>query len=89
MSSNKNTPQSRAGNTKKKASARANATQRMDAAENRGQPGKATRPSKTNPSAQSMSQQRFPGETPLTGEDRPATRQGGKKGQGSSRKSRA
>ncbi|HYE20642.1 MAG TPA: hypothetical protein VEA69_19495 [Tepidisphaeraceae bacterium] len=89
MSSNKNTRQSRAGNTKKKATARQNATQRMDTVDRRGERGKSTAGSKTNPSTQSMSQQRFPGETPLTGEDRPANRQGGKKGQGSSRKTRA
>ena len=29
---------------------------------------------------------RYPGETPLTGEDRPAARAGDKRGQGSSRK---
>ena len=34
-----------------------------------------------------VSQGRFPGETPLTGEDRPSTRAGDKKGKGSRRKS--
>ena len=33
-----------------------------------------------------VSQGRFPGETPLTGEDRPAGATGGKKGRGSRRK---
>jgi hypothetical protein len=39
-------------------------------------------------SDQSVSQSRFPGETPLTGEDRPSDRPGGKRGQGSKRKAK-
>jgi len=53
--------------TKKKASARATAT------------GKAAGRAKVPVSTKQASQSRYPGETPLTGEDRPANRPGGKR----------
>jgi hypothetical protein len=60
---------------KKKASARQNADERIARRERVPEQGRprAPRSNKAN------SQGRFPGETPLTGEDRPADRSGGKK----------
>ena len=58
---------------KGKASARANATKKIAGRERSG----AT--PKVQGSEQEISQSRFPGETPLTGEDRPADQPGGKK----------
>jgi hypothetical protein len=69
--------------SKQKTTARKNATKKMEGRERTG-----TR-AKVAPSDQAASQRRFPGETPLTGEDRPTDRAGGKRGQGSSRKSKA
>jgi hypothetical protein len=63
------------GTKKGKASAQANATER---AHNRERTG-GGRAVKVPPSDKQVSQGRFPGETPLTGEDRPADRPGGKK----------
>ena len=79
MAAKKATPTKRAGD-KQKTTARKNATKRMEGRERVG-PGQ-----KAPPSDQRASQGRFPGETPLTGEDRPADRPGGKRGQGSKRK---
>jgi hypothetical protein len=57
---------------KKKATARENA--------NQGVAGRRNAPQRASaPSDKEASQGRFPGETPLTGEDRPADRPGGKK----------
>lgn len=67
---------------KKKASARQNATARI--AEQRGTRGKTRVPLGNKTSSQS----RFPGETPLTGEDRPA-RKPGEKAWGQSRSGKA
>jgi hypothetical protein len=64
---------------KKKASAPQHAAQREQR-----QQGRAT--ATTRRSAKTISQSRYPGETPLTGEDRPADRAGNKRGRGSSRK---
>src|SRR2546421_2734095 len=58
---------------KKKASARQNAQNRIE--EQRGTRGGRARVPK---SVKEMSQRRFPGETPLTGEDRPLREPGGK-----------
>jgi hypothetical protein len=58
---------------KKKASARQNAQNRIE--EQRGTRGGRARVPK---SIKEMSQRRFPGETPLTGEDRPMREPGGK-----------
>jgi hypothetical protein len=58
------------GNRKKKATARQHAAERV--ATRRGTASRAAVPTKQ------ISQSRFPGETPLTGEDRPASRPGGK-----------
>jgi hypothetical protein len=72
MASAKSTRPSRSGNTKKKATAQQNAAERMSA---RGAaPGEISVP----PSARRVSQERFPGERPLTGEERPIDRAGGK-----------
>ena len=60
--------------SKGKATAKANATKRVADREPRG------RSPKVPPSHQETSQRRYPGETPLTGEDRPLRRAGGKKG---------
>jgi hypothetical protein len=66
--------------SKGKATARQNATKRV--AERRGSPGKVS----VRGTDKEVSQSRYPGETPLTGEDRPMDRPGGKKGEGSGRK---
>jgi hypothetical protein len=66
---------------KKKASAPQHAAQREQR-----QQGRAAATATTRRSAKKISQSRYPGETPLTGEDRPSRRAGGKRGQGSSRK---
>ena len=58
--------------SKKKPSAKAHATRRL---EERPGTGEARVPQ----SIKKISQDRFPGETPLTGEDRPAEGTGGKK----------
>ena len=57
---------------KKKATARENANQRAAGRRDAPQGPSA-------PSDKEASQRRFPGETPLTGEDRPVDRPGGKK----------
>jgi hypothetical protein len=67
---------------KRKTTARKNATKKMEGREGRA-PG-----AKLRGADQTLSQSRFPGETPLTGEDRPANRPGGKRGQGSKRKAK-
>ena len=78
MASKKSNPEKRS-TSKGKASARANATKRV-AERDRA-------PQRPNvPLDRAASKGRFEGETPLTGEDRPATRTGGKVGQGSKRK---
>ena len=74
MPANKKQP-----STKKKASAPQHAEQREQR-----QMGRAT--GTGTRSAKTISQSRYPGETPLTGEDRPSNRPGGKRGQGSRRK---
>lgn len=80
MPANKKGKKSGASATpKKKASAPQNAAQREQRQTGRAKP-------RTPRSAKEISISRYPGETPLTGEDRPATRAGGKRGQGSSRK---
>jgi hypothetical protein len=58
---------------KKKATARANARNRAQR-----QLGMSAAP-RTRQSVRDISQSRFPGETPLTGEDRPSSRRRGKK----------
>jgi hypothetical protein len=58
---------------KGKATARGNATRRM------ADSGVSGRARKVPTSHQEISQSRFPGETPLTGEDRPSQGSGGKK----------
>jgi hypothetical protein len=58
--------------TRKKASARQNAQSRIE--EQRGTRGSIRTPT----SHKEISQRRFPGETPLTGEDRPRRREGAK-----------
>jgi hypothetical protein len=76
MAANKSTTK----RSKGKATARANATQRAA----RQGVGEAAR--RTPPGNKLPSQSRFRGETPLTGEDRPADRAGGKQqGRGRSR----
>ncbi len=65
-------PEKRSG-VKKKASARQHAQNRIE--EQRGTRGGRARVPK---SVKEMSQRRFPGETPLTGEDRPMREPGGK-----------
>jgi hypothetical protein len=76
MPANKSKTTTRKGKT----TARKNATKRI--ADRRG----ANPKPKVRGTNKEVSQGRFPGETPLTGEDRPADRIGGKKGQGSRRK---
>ena len=66
--------------TKGKTTARKNATARAEGRERTG----ARR--KVAPSDQAAGGGRFPGEVPLTGEDRPADRPGGKQDRGSKRK---
>ena len=66
-----NNPQKRSTN-KKKASARQSAQSRIE--EQRGTRGSIRTPT----GHKEISQRRFPGETPLTGEDRPRRREGGK-----------
>jgi hypothetical protein len=81
MPANKNGRKSGASATpKKKSSAPQHAAQREQR-----QQGRATAPAARR-STKAISQSRYPGETPLTGEDRPAARAGGKRGRGSSRK---
>lgn len=64
---------------KKKATAKEHAT-RHASSERRGKA--ASEPAKVPPSEKQRSQGRFPGERPMTGEDRPADRPGAKiKGQ--------
>src|SRR6185503_8299285 len=65
---------------KAKTTARKNATMRL--AGRRRSPENAT----ARGTDKQVSQGRFPGETPLTGEDRPKNRSGGKKGKGSRQK---
>jgi hypothetical protein len=79
MPAKKANPAKRSGN-KHKTTAQKNATKKMEGRERTGPRQKVP------PSDQVASQGRFPGETPLTGEDRPADRPGGKRGQGSKRK---
>ena len=79
MPANQKGKKSGGATPKKKASAPQHAAQREQR-----QVGRAAAP--TRRSAKTISQSRYPGETPLTGDDRPATRPGGKRGQGSSRK---
>jgi hypothetical protein len=80
MPANKQAKKSgRSATPKKKASAPQHAAQREQRQSGRTTP-------RTRRSAQAISQSRYPGETPLTGEDRPSMRPGGKKGRGSSRK---
>ena len=80
MPANKKAKKSGASSTpKKKASAPQHAAQREQRQQGRATP-------RTQRSAKTISQSRYPGETPLTGEDRPAARPGAKRGQGSSRK---
>ena len=62
---------SSSGNNKQKATAREHATQHMH---DQGQQSP-----QVPTGHKEISQGRFPGETPLTGEDRPADRPGGKK----------
>jgi hypothetical protein len=79
MPTKKSNPGKRAGN-KHKTSARQNATKRVAERDR-------TSATPKTPTTQEASHGRFPGETPLTGEDRPADRPGAKRGRGSSRKS--
>lgn len=79
MPANKEGKKSAGSTPKKKASAPQNAAQREQR-----QQGRAV--TRTPRSAQAISQSRYPGETPLTGEDRPATQRGQKRARGSSRK---
>jgi hypothetical protein len=72
LPSGKSNRERAAGNRKKKATARQHAAVRV--ATRRGTSSPAAVPLSTK----QISQGRFPGETPLTGEDRPATRPGGK-----------
>ena len=72
MPANKSKTTTRKGKT----TARKNATKRI--ADRRG----ATPNPKVRGTNKEVSQSRFPGETPLTGEDRPANQMGGKKGKG-------
>lgn len=65
MPSPKSSRQSKAGRNKKKTTAQKNATKRIAERERSGENPKVPR------SAKRISQSRFPGETPLTGEDRP------------------
>jgi hypothetical protein len=78
----KKTSPTKSSGTKRKTTARKNATKKMEGREGRA-PG-----AKVRGSDQKVSQSRFPGETPLAGEDRPANRAGGKRGQGSKRKAK-
>lgn len=72
MPTKRSNPQKRSPD-KKQASARQNATGRIaERRNNKADPGVPV-------SEKRRSQGRFPGETPLTGEDRPADRAGGKK----------
>lgn len=71
MPAKKSNPEKRS-TEKKKSSAKGNATARV--AERRGTRGKTT----VAGSQKQRSQGRFPNETPLTGEDRPKNRAGGK-----------
>ena len=64
--------QAKRSTPKKKSTARENAEQRM---QRQGTAGAVVRAPR---SVKEISQQRFPGETPLTGEDRPVTRSRGK-----------
>ena len=59
---------------KKKPTARENATKRIAERDRSGGP------TKVPASTKKISVSRFPGETPLTGEDRPTNRPGGKQG---------
>jgi hypothetical protein len=79
MPANQKGKKSGGATPKKKASAPQHAAQRE---QRQGRRASAT----PRRSAKTISQSRYHGETPLTGEDRPATRAGGKRGQGSSRK---
>jgi hypothetical protein len=81
MPANKKGKKPARATSKKKTSAPENAAQREQR-----QQGRAT--VRVRRSAAQISQSRYPGETPLTGEDRPATRPGGKRGRGSSRRRR-
>ena len=78
MPANKKGKKSGGSTPKKKASAPQHAAQREQR-----QQGRAT--ARTQRSAKTISQSRYPGETPLTGEDRPATRPGAERTRGSSR----
>src|SRR4051812_32667484 len=71
MPTQSSNPQKHSTN-KKKASARQNATARMEE-----QSGTASN-QRVPTSQRQLSHERFPGETPLTGEDRPARRHGAK-----------
>ena len=73
MPANKKGKKSGGATPKKKASAPQRAGQREQ------RQGGAAKP-RARRSAQEISQSRYPGETPLTGEDRPSMRRGDKKG---------
>ena len=79
MPANKKGKKSGGATPKKKSSAPRHAAQREQR-----QVGRAT--TRPRRSAKAISQSRYPGETPLTGEDRPTARAGDKRGQGSSGK---
>jgi hypothetical protein len=65
--------------TRKHSSSKAKATARSNAAERANNvPKIGGKSPRTGTSERQRSQSRFPGETPLTGEDRPATRPGNK-----------
>lgn len=79
MPANKKGKKSGKATPKKKASAPQHAAQREQRQRGVAMP-------RTPRSTKTISQSRYPGERPLTGEDRPAMRAGGKRGQGSWRK---
>ena len=79
MAANQKGKKSGGATPKTKASAPQHAAQRGQR-----QSGRAA--ARANRSAKTISRSRYPGETPLTAENRPAARGGGKRGQGSSRK---
>src|SRR5438067_10390824 len=72
MATKRITAASAAGQNKKKASAQQNATKKIAERDHSGSRPVVPR------SAKAISQGRFPGETPLTGEDRPSGASGGK-----------
>jgi hypothetical protein len=70
-------------NPEKRSTSKAKPTARAAAAERVATRPRAPQGARPGRSEKERSQGRFPGETPLTGEDRPADRAGGKKrGQG-------